>query len=57
MSRRSRRQPKNKRLELTFQQLLARLNHAERQRIHEELARPFRRQWFIVDEHGVRRLE
>jgi hypothetical protein len=57
MSRRSRRQPKNKRLELTFQQLLARLNHAERQRIHEELAQPFRRQWFIVDEHGVRRLE
>lgn len=57
MSRHNRRQPKNKRLELTFQQLLARLNHAERQRIHKELAQPFRRQWFIVDGRGMRRLE
>jgi hypothetical protein len=57
MSRRSRRQRKNKRLELTFQQLLSRLNDAERQRIHHELAQPYRRQWFIVNGRGVRRLE
>jgi hypothetical protein len=57
MSKRSKHRRKNRRLELTFYQLLLRLNSVERQWISEELEQPFRRQWFIVDEHGVRRLE
>lgn len=57
MSKRSKHPRKNSRLELTFYQLLLRLNPVERQWISEELEQPFRRQWFIVDEHGVRRLE
>ena len=57
MSKWSRRQRKDSQLELTFYQLLLRLKPVERQRISEELGQPFRRQWFIVDEHGLRRLE
>ncbi len=44
-------------LEQSFDQLFLRLSPAERRCIAEELARPFRRQWLIVDVHGVRRLE
>jgi len=47
----------SKQLELAFYQLFLRLNHAERQHLAAELTQPFRRQWFIVDENGVRRLE
>ena len=43
--------------EWQFRRRLARLNGSERQRVIADLARPFRRQWFIVDERGVRLLE
>ncbi len=52
-----RRRRKNRRLELAFYRLWLRLNPVERQRVVEEFAQPVRRQWFIVDEHGVRWLE
>ena len=57
MKRRSRRQPSSRQLELCFQQLIGRLSPEEQQRVREELQRPFRRQWWVVDERGVRRLE
>ena len=43
MSKRKRRHPRNRRLELTFYQLLSRLNDCERERVSAELAQPFRR--------------
>jgi hypothetical protein len=57
MSKRKRRHPRNRRLELTFYQLLSRLNDCERERVSAELAQPFRRHWFVVDGRGLRRLE
>ena len=57
MSKRSRRQRENEQLEMGFYRLLLRLDLTERQRVSEELAQPFRRQWFMVDERGVRRLD
>jgi hypothetical protein len=47
----------NEQLEQAFYQLWLRLNPAERERIAEEFTQPHRRQWLIVDEHGVRQLE
>ncbi len=44
-------------LEQTFYQLWLRLNPAERERLAQEFTQPHRRQWLIVDEHGVRQLE
>jgi hypothetical protein len=47
----------NEQLEQAFYQLWLRLSLAERERLAEEFTQPHRRQWLIVDEHGVRRLE
>jgi len=57
MRRRKRTQPTPRPLELSFASLFLRLNSDERRRVADELQRPFRRQWFIVDGAGVRRLE
>jgi hypothetical protein len=57
MRKRGKHRRKNTCLELTFYQLLLQLDPVEREWISEELEQPFRRHWFIVDEHGVRRLE
>ncbi len=57
MKGRSRKQPSNRQLELRFEQLILRLGPEEQQRVREELQRPFRRQWWVVDERGVRWLE
>mgnify|MGYP001043961903 CR=1 FL=1 len=57
MRRQKQCQHTNRLLELTFYRLFLRLNYAERQRVAQDLVQAHRRQWFIVDEHGVRRLE
>jgi hypothetical protein len=43
-------------LELAFHRCWARLSAGERQDVLEDLRHPPRRQWYIVDEGGVRRL-
>jgi len=43
--------------ELAFRQLFWQWSAAERQRLVEELAQPFQRQWLIVDAHGLKRLK
>jgi len=47
----------NRRLDVEFHRLYVRLDASERHRVAQELAQPARRQWWIVDEQGVRRLE
>ena len=43
-------------LELAFNRCWMRLSPSERSRVVDDLRQPFRRQWYIVDEQGVRRL-
>lgn len=43
-------------LELAFVRCWMRLSPAERGRVTAALHQPFRRQWYIVDGQGVRRL-
>ena len=45
-----------RRLELSFVRGWMRLDSRERSRLVEDLRRPFRRQWYVVDGRGVRRL-
>ena len=56
MPGRQRQKPAARPLELAFRRCWMRLSPAERSRALEELRGPFRRQWYIVDERGVRRL-
>ena len=43
-------------LELAFYRCWMRLSPTGRGRAVEDLQGPFRRQWYVVDEQGVRRL-
>jgi len=56
MQRRKRLWITPRRLEVAFVRYWMRLSPAERGRVAEDLSRPFRRQWYIVDGQGVRRL-
>jgi hypothetical protein len=46
-----------KQLELAFYELWMRLSLCERERLAEQFTRPHRRQWLIIDEHGMRPLD
>jgi len=56
MHRQKRPWPAARQLEAAFVRCWLRLDLPQRARVVEELRQPFRRQWYIVDEHGVRRL-
>jgi hypothetical protein len=43
-------------LEVSFVRCWMRLGTAEGGRVVEDLSQPFRRQWYVVDGQGVRRL-
>jgi hypothetical protein len=43
-------------LELSFVRCWMRLGRSERSRVLADLGQPFRRQWYLVDGQGVRRL-
>ena len=43
-------------LELSFVRCWLRLGAAERNRVIGDLRQPFRRQWYVADGRGVRRL-
>lgn len=45
-----------RRLEQSFRRCWMRLTPDERDRVLDGLERPFRRQWYVVDGQGLRRL-
>ncbi len=57
MRKRRKRQSMPAPLELLFYHSFLRLSEGDQRLVVEELGKPFRRLWLIVDAQGVRRLE